>query len=249
MTDPRSGLRAPADSGRVPNFPTDERVIRALWDEHRVHSHHENLCPVCLVTAARLGQPMPEGRWIEPCWRAKVYAKALHLLGAFSDGMLAEVLEAWDLTKDCERADGGYWFAANRLRAFLGAEYCCPTLSNFDAIAYRAICEAARPADQIALPGPDGFPHADGAPSEADLDAVAEEKRVADLTNGVPLRCAECKRLRHSTPRHEPTCSKAPHNCPACLGQSEPHLASCPRSVIDVPGVGCVPAYDCGGLL
>ncbi|UWZ84620.1 hypothetical protein [Occallatibacter riparius] len=70
------------------------------------------------------------------------------------------------------------------------------------------------------------------------------------------LRCRDCHRPRHSTPRHAPDCRYAYQNCPGCTSRGA-HLASCPLSTqlrrpddtccpgVDMPGVGAVHTHEC----
>jgi hypothetical protein len=221
----------------------DECIIRALRDDHQnADPHHANLCSVCLIAAARLGEPMPTGRHADVCDRAVVYARALNNLGVFDDCFLSQVIEAAEMTRNCtlESGDDGYWFAGWRLRAMLGAGYQALAVS-FDEAAYRAICDAVRPPSQS--------PVWTAEPSAA-------EQRAADLTAS-PSRCGLCSRLSSATPRHQHWCRRAGENCPGCMTLGEAHLKSCRFGVllhhpedtccpgVDLPGIGCAHTLGC----
>jgi hypothetical protein len=79
----------------------------------------------------------------------------------------------------------------------------------------------------------------------------------AAVDGGPSLRCRECNRLRHASPRHEPSCSVAWRNCPGCVYPGAEHLASCPIGAqlkrpedtcctgVDMPTIGVVHSHDC----
>jgi hypothetical protein len=125
-------------------------VLRLWRDDHRtIEPHHENLCSACLIFAAVLGEPLPEGRYIEPAQRANVYARTLALLGCFSTEQLGAVVDANAEAQLVPDTEHERWLAAQyAVVALLGVgNHVCGAAFDgaaFDGAAYHAICDAVQ---------------------------------------------------------------------------------------------------------